>query len=54
MQGVREAVLNIPAGQTRMLSLSAELGFVASSSSSDALQVRTAKALRADAQANNS
>jgi acetyltransferase len=54
MQGVREAVLNIPAGQTRMLSLSAELGFVTDSSSSDAWQFRTAKALRADAQANSS
>jgi L-amino acid N-acyltransferase YncA len=54
MQGVREAVLNIPAGQTRMLSLSAELGFVAASSSSDALQVQTVKTLRTDAQANSS
>ena len=54
MQGVREAVLNIPAGQTRMLNLSAELGFVAASSSSDALQVRTAKALRTDAPPNSS
>ena len=54
MQGVREAVLNIPAGQTRMLSLSAELGFVADSSSSDALQVQTVKTLRTDAQANSS
>jgi acetyltransferase len=54
MQGVREAVLNIPAGQTRMLSLSAELGFVAASSSFDALQVRTAKALRTDVQSNSS
>ena len=49
MQGVREAVLNFPAGQTRMLSLSVELGFVAAPSLSDASQVRAAKVLCTDA-----
>jgi len=48
-QGVRQAVLVFPADQTRMFSLSKNLGFEVAVSPADALQVRATKALQTDA-----
>src|SRR5450830_1137141 len=48
-QGVRQAVFVFPADQTRMLNLSADLGFFAATSPADASLVRATKALQTDA-----
>ncbi len=47
-QGVRRAVLNFPADQSRMIGLSADLGFEVAVSPSDTLQIRATKALRSN------
>lgn len=47
-QGVRKALLVFPADQSRMVSLSAELGFEIATSPSDASQIRFTKTLRTE------